>query len=104
LQIKIILKVKTDKKSLHALPILTTSVLNDLIKHGFQYVHVRPITFDNKTDYLEPNALLLVPIKELPTDLCNTEVYSPVNSSILNDWASSPNEGVKVLVGSEAWL
>ena len=96
--------VKTDKKSLHDLPILTTSVLNDLIKHGFQYVHVRPITFDNKTDYLEPDALVLVPIRELPKDPGNTEIYSPVNSSILNDWASSPNEGVKVLVGSEAWL
>lgn len=86
------------------MPVLTTNVLKELIKHGYQYVHVRPITFDNKIDYLEPDALVLVPIRELPKNLEKTEIYSPVDSSILNDWASSPNDGVKVLVGSEVWL
>ena len=77
---------------------LTLQMLQKLKDKGFRYVQVKGFTQDRRQDYIEPRYLILVPIRELSDDPDKQEIYEPINSSILLDWAGSPDEGIEVLV------
>jgi hypothetical protein len=49
---------------------------------------------------MEPRYLILVPIKDLSDDPDKKEIYKPINSEILIDWANSPKDGIEVLVAA----
>ncbi|MBS1600740.1 MAG: hypothetical protein JST75_21145 [Bacteroidetes bacterium] len=77
---------------------LTRPLLQKLKDRGFRYVQVMGFTSDRRLDYMEPRFLLLVPIMELSDDPAKQEIYEPINSKILEDWANSPDEGIEILI------
>jgi hypothetical protein len=77
---------------------LTTESLQKLKNRGFCYVQVKGFTKDNRPDYMEPDYLMLIPMKELPTDPIQKDIYAPLDSKILLDWARAPNDGIEVRV------
>jgi hypothetical protein len=84
----------------HAGPsnLLTPTKLQKLKNKGFRYVQVRGFTSDKRLDYVDPRYIVLVPMKDLPGEQGEKEIYEPIDSKLLMDWANEPNEGVEVLV------
>lgn len=76
----------------------TAAALKTLINKGFRYVQVKGFTSDKRLDYVEPRYLVLIPIKNLPDDPGKIEIYEPINSQLLQDWADRPHDGIEVLV------
>ncbi|HLX93451.1 MAG TPA: hypothetical protein VKR32_17325 [Puia sp.] len=83
---------------LRSLPALTLSSLQHLKEKGFQYVQVRGMTRDHRPDYMEPHYLMLVPIKDLPRDQSQKDVYADIDSKIILEWASHSGAGIKVII------
>ena len=79
---------------------LTRQALQHLKDKGFQFVQVRGFTLDRRQDYLEPRILVLFPIKDLPEDPNKKDIYEPIDSKILADWADTPDDGMKIFVAS----
>ena len=77
---------------------LTLDQLQKLKDKGFRYVQVKGFTSDRRLDYMEPRFLLLIPIKDLSNDPAQKEIYEPINSKILEEWANSANEGIEILI------
>jgi hypothetical protein len=86
------------KEKIEASTPLTVQNLKDLKDRGFRYVLVKGFTMDRRLDYTELRYFMLVPIKDLSDDPNNTGIYEPIESKILQDWASSPDDRVEVLV------
>jgi hypothetical protein len=78
--------------------ILTLQTLEELRGRGFRYVSVNAFTTDKRPDYMEPRYFVLVPMKDLPDDINKKGIYEPINSQLLRDWATFPNEGINVFV------
>ena len=76
----------------------TMAALEVLKNKGFKYVQVKGFTSDKRLDYMEPRYLVLIPMKELPVEPGEIEIYECINSQLLQDWATHPGEGMKVLV------
>jgi hypothetical protein len=78
--------------------LLTPAKLEKLKSKGFKYVQVKGMSSDNRLDYVDPRYLVLYPIKELPTSQSEQDIYEPIDSKLLMDWALAPDQGVKVVV------
>ena len=76
----------------------TIAALETLKNKGFRYVQVKGFTSDKRLDYMEPQYLVLIPMKELPVDGSKIEIYESINSQLLLDWAAHPHDGMKILV------
>lgn len=81
---------------------LTLHGLQQLKDQGFRFVLVKGYTPDRRFDYIELNHFKLVPVKELPQDPGQKEIYAPIDSEILLDWAGSPDSGIKAFIETEA--
>ena len=79
---------------------LSLPLLQKLKEKGFRYVQVMGFTTDRRLDYMEPRFLLLVPIRELSDDPEKKEIYEPIDSRILEDWANAPDDGIKILIAA----
>jgi len=79
----------------------TTAVLEKLKQEGFKYVQVKGITTDNHYDYTEPSRILLIPLRELPRSKAQKDVYEPIESQLLEDWALRSDVGAAVVVARE---
>ena len=77
---------------------LTLQLLQTLRREGFKYVQVKGFTTDRRLDYMEPRFLVLLPIKVLPEDPAEKEIYEPIESKILEDWAKSPEERMEIFI------
>ena len=77
---------------------LTLQLLQKMRSRGFRYVQVKGFATDRRLDYMEPRFLVLVPIKVLPADPAEKEIYEPIESKILEDWAKSPEEGIEIFI------
>ena len=88
------------KKELGALVRLTPQSLETLKSRGFRFVLVKGLTKDNRLDYMEPHCLVLVPVKELSGDPGKKEIYEPIDSKILINWASGPDDGIEVRIAA----
>jgi hypothetical protein len=66
---------------------LSLSALDVLKKKGFKYVQIKGLTADKHYEYVEPYYWVLVPMKELPVDPTKRDIYEPINSTILKQWA-----------------
>jgi len=78
----------------------TVKALDSLQSRGFKFVHVIGLTVDNHYDYTDPQLLLLVPLKELPTDPEKKGIYEPIESELLYKWANEVNEHPKIVIAS----
>lgn len=76
----------------------TIAALETLKNKGFRYVQVKGFTSDKRLDYMEPRYLVLIPMKELPVDGGKIEIYEPINSQLLLDWATNSNDGMRILI------
>ncbi|MEO5893153.1 MAG: hypothetical protein ABIQ31_23080 [Ferruginibacter sp.] len=77
---------------------LTLQALLNLEKNGFKYVQVKGLTMDRHYDYIEPHWIMLVPIKELPTAQINKDIYEPLDSELLREWASDVDQTTQILI------
>ncbi|HLZ87482.1 MAG TPA: hypothetical protein VKQ52_09590 [Puia sp.] len=82
-------------------PRLTARRLQELKDLGFRFVLIKGYTIDRRSDYIELNHFTLVPVKELPEDPGQKEIYEPIESEILLEWASSPDNGVMAFIESD---
>lgn len=69
---------------------------------GFKYVQIKGLTMDKHYDYIAPHYLVLVPMKELPKDQNMKDIYEPVPSKLLNQWASDGDESVEIVIANVA--
>jgi hypothetical protein len=81
---------------------LTNESLQHLRDSGFRFVLVKGYTTDRRVDYIELNYFTLVPVKELSEDPDRNEIYEPIDSEILSEWARFPDEGAKVMIEAQA--
>jgi len=77
---------------------LSRPVLRQLAAKGYRYVQVKAFTRDMRQDYIDPRFILLMPLRELPGEPARKDIYEPINSEMLKDWADLPGVGVEVLV------
>jgi hypothetical protein len=81
---------------------LTRSALKKMEDAGFKYFQVKGLTSDKHYDYIDPHFLVLVPMKELPTDQDKKDIYEPVKSDLLMKWAMDENSGLEVVIASQS--
>ena len=74
------------------------NVLQDLKTRGYKYVQIKGLTADKHNDYIVPHFVVLVPVIELPLDLDKKDIYEPVGSAILTQWATETDEHFKVVI------
>jgi hypothetical protein len=77
---------------------LTLEALHNLENSGYKYVQVKGLTIDQHCDYVEPHYIMLLPMKELPTAQINKDIYEPVDSDLLREWARDINETMQILI------
>ena len=77
---------------------LTKESLQELKDLGFRFVLVKGYTLDRRADYIELNHFTLVPVRELPQDPNEKEIYAPLDSEILQEWASDAESGVEAYI------
>ncbi|RYY66974.1 MAG: hypothetical protein EOO12_02600 [Chitinophagaceae bacterium] len=76
--------------------------LQQIEDRGFKYVQVKGFTTDRHYDYVEPQFLVLFPMKELPTDQDQKDIYEPVKSDLLKQWAREEQYGMPVVIAKVA--
>jgi hypothetical protein len=74
--------------------------LDSLQSKGFKFVQIKGLTADKHYDYVEPHCLVLVPMKELPTDPLKRDIYEPTGSALLYQWASEKNEYPEIVIAN----
>ncbi len=74
--------------------------LDKLQLDGYKFVQVKGLTMDKHYDYVEPHVLVLVPMKELPTDPLKRDIYEPIKSELLYKWASEVNEYPQIVISN----
>ncbi|MEO5685480.1 MAG: hypothetical protein ABIQ88_22730 [Chitinophagaceae bacterium] len=77
--------------------------LDNLQSRGYKFVHVIGLTADNHYDYTDPHCLLLVPLKELPTDPGKRDIYEPINSKLLYKWAGEINDHPRIVIANNLY-
>ncbi len=63
----------------------TQKTLDDLKRTGYQFFQIKGLTIDRHFDYTEPYYILLVPIKALPENQAEKDIYEPINSKIFKN-------------------
>jgi len=80
---------------------LDLNSLKELQNKGYQYVQVKGLTSDKHYDYTDPHFIVLVPMKKLPSDQDKKDIYEPIKSKILQQWAQEVNNGVEVVISDK---
>jgi hypothetical protein len=80
---------------------LTVKRLQELKDLGFRFVLIKGYALDRRADYIELNHFSLLPVKELPEDPAQKEIYEPIESEILLEWASSVDSGVTAYIDTD---
>lgn len=70
---------------------LTFEALDSLQKKGYKYLQVQGFTLDHHPEYVEPNYLMLVPIKELSANPEKMDIYEDINSELIREWVTAAN-------------
>lgn len=70
---------------------LTFEALDSLQKKGYKYLQVQGFTLDHHPEYVEPNYLMLVPIKELSANPEKMDIYEEINSELIREWVTAAN-------------
>jgi hypothetical protein len=77
---------------------LSKKSLASLESNGYKFVLVKGLTIDNHYDHVDPHYLVLVPLKELPADPGKKDIYAPIESEILQQWANEKNGTVEIVI------
>jgi hypothetical protein len=77
--------------------------LDQLQSKGYKFVQVKGLTVDKHYDYVEPHFLVLVPMKELPTDPLKRDIYEPIGSELLYQWANEANEYPEIVIANNLY-
>ncbi len=77
---------------------LNTSILESMEKEGYRYVQIKGLGADRRYDYLAPRFLILVPLRELPTDPREKDIYEPIPSPVLEQWANESDDRFKIII------
>lgn len=77
--------------------------LDKLQLDGYKFVQVKGLTMDKHYDYVEPHILVLVPMKELPTDPFKRDIYEPIKSELLYKWATEVNEYPQIVISNNSF-
>lgn len=80
---------------------LTLQMLRQIEKDGYKYVQVKGLTFDKHYDYVEPHFLVLVPMKELPTEQAHKDIYEPLPSRLLQQWVIENDDALEMMVSTK---
>jgi len=80
---------------------LTVKRLQELKDLGFRFVLIKGYALDRRADYIELNHFSLLPVKELPEDPAQKEIYEPIESEILLEWASSVDSRVTAYIDAD---
>lgn len=81
---------------------LTLKSLRKIEDEGYKFVQVKGLTADKHFDYIEPHCLILVPMKELPTDQAKKDIYEPVSSKLLQQWAVEEDDNFPIVLAHVA--
>ena len=81
--------------------LFTMATLRALKDKGFRYVQVKGFTSDKRIDYMDPQHLVLIPITSLPAEAGEMEIYEPIESPLLREWAGNSHDGIAVLIASK---
>ena len=77
------------------------TVLKKLETDGYRFVQIKGLTVDKHFDYIEPHFMILVPIKDLPADQNNKDIYEPIDSTLLQQWAAEKDEHFEVVIAAQ---
>lgn len=80
---------------------LTNRTLQALKDNGYQFVLVKGYGFNQHPDYLQLNYFTLVPVKTLPQEPGEKEIYAPIDSEVLTEWANSPDNELEAYIQLE---
>ena len=80
---------------------LTPKTLQQLKDKGYQYVLIKGYSLSKKADWIELNSFQLTPVKELPEDPALKEIYAPLDSEILLEWAVGGEPNVQAFITTE---
>lgn len=84
---------------------LSGKILNDLQLEGYKYVQIKGYTVERHPEYVEPHYFMLIPMKTLPTDPQSRDIYEPIESEFLANWALQSNDDhTEILVTEPARL
>ena len=78
--------------------LLNAKELKKLESKGYKFVLVKGLTPDNHYEHVEPHCLILVPVKELPSDQGKKDIYAPIQSKILQQWAKEDSDSLKIFI------
>jgi hypothetical protein len=73
-------------------------MVDNLERKGYKYFQIRGFTIDGHYDYMEPHYIILVPVKTLPVEQAKKDIYEPINSKLLQNWAARKNEYPEILI------
>jgi SAM-dependent methyltransferase len=105
LKIRIILLYEMNdngKKIPRSVSRLTAQNLQILKAQGFRFVLVKGVTGDRRTDYITFSHFTLTPVKELPGETARKEIFEPIDSEILLQWANCQDDRVAVYIENQA--
>ncbi|HSB92071.1 MAG TPA: hypothetical protein VLC28_03100 [Flavitalea sp.] len=74
------------------------TMLKVLEREGYKYIQIKGLSTDKRGDYLSPQLLLLKPLKELPVDQREKEIYEALPSTILEQWAEESDDRFKIFI------
>lgn len=77
---------------------LNPEALEELRRQGYRFVQVKALTIDNHYDYIEPSKFILVPLRALPTEPADKDIYEAIDSQLLQAWAMDNHPEVRICV------
>jgi hypothetical protein len=77
------------------------NALEELQNKGYRYVQIKGLTLDKHYDYISPHFIVLVPIKELPSNQAKKDIYEPIESEILQEWAKEIDNHVEIVIANK---
>jgi hypothetical protein len=77
--------------------------LDNLESKGYKFVLVKGFTTDNHYEHIDPHCLVLVPVKELPTDPGKKDIYAPIGSDILHQWANEKDSTIEIVIANNLY-
>jgi hypothetical protein len=82
---------------------LSVKALSDMQLRGYKYVQVKGLTHDKHYEYVDPHFMVLVPMRELPTDPNQRDIYEPLASELLLKWAREQvDNNMEIVIADKA--
>lgn len=76
---------------------LTIKALDDLKEKGYKYLQVQGFTLDHHPEYIEPNYIMLVPMKSLSSKTNKIDIYEDIGGDTIISWAKrSKDESLQI--------